>query len=1400
MTLLHLIHTKDAFKLFVILIGLILTSPTQAANCLPRLLNAVYPSASEEQRCLLIDKQGLVWIGSDAGIKSYDGYRFKSYKSDATTPNIFPSNTVISLTEGKDDVLWIGTRNGLVSMDKKTGKFTTHNLPGTNNRIIYTLFTAKDGKIWIGTDGGVTCYLPEKKAFLAYSSKNTTIIEANGKRHALHETLRAKSFTEDKRGNIYIGTWSEHLFRLDTKSNSMYRYTIPRDGESGNTYMLKMDHADRLWICTWGNGIKCMTRPLNQQNPGLIDLYKGDKNFAIHYNLVEDVVSHTIWVASRNGYGILNSDNIQAGFTYYNEIAGNSVKNVTDIKTDGKGNIWLLTMNNGLYHLFTRPSLFQTLPVIPMDATANRICSIFSIDGQHLWLTLAPAGIAQYDTKNQQTLFNNGISAFAALPYNTMNTHHSDIISNGKGALWFANNGFGITCLQDGKATSIDERNTHLVSDRFVNALYRTHQGVILAGEKQHLNCMLPSGKSYSILQGVDVRSITEDYAGNIWVATENQGILRIKGNFSYQKSLSIRYYNSAEGNFIVNDATQCLIDHKQRLWAISNSGGLFRYNTVKDAFESVNEDFHWDIGRIFSIIEDNQGCLWLTTDNALICLQVDENGEAQYTTYTREDGLGDLVFMPRSCFRMGNDLYFGSGRNLIHFNSAALYAHRKERQSANIIITDLLIDNKRFSELDSTLQEDLCDVTPQYLRTLTLPASINKFAVEFALLTYTNTDQCKYAYYLEGYDKEWHYVDASLRQASFENLPSGSYKLHVKAADSYGHWNEMAYTIHIKVLPPWYASWWAYLIYIVLLIAGIRLAIIWYRERLRTKNRLQMAVVFTNITHELLTPLTVISAAADSIKRIAPAADSQTDIIHNNINRLTRMLRQILEVRKAQAGKLQLKVSEGKLGDFCDDTCRNLMPMFQPKQLTFEPNITCMGETAWFDTDKVEKMLYNLLSNAVKYTNPGGKVSLSVSIAEGKATIVVSDTGIGISKEKMKHLYNRFLDGDYRQMNTIGTGIGLSLVNDLVKLHHGKIACDSEEGQGTTFTITLPIDKDNYAEAEMLKIEKNISAEESIILPAASKSEEAMASSQTNTDIEDLSKKTKEEKDSEETESENKDKDSENKDKNIENKKDSENKNKEYTILLVEDNQELLLLMSSLLSEKYNVLTAVNGEKAQRQIQKSSLDVVVTDVMMPVMDGIELTKWIKGNEDYSQLPVVMLTAKTQDEDRNEAYRVGADAYITKPFNLADLQLRIDNIIANRQRIRQKFQTQTDFKVEEQHYSNPDELFIKSVIEKVNEHIMDSEYGREQLAADLCISSSTLYNKLRAITGQNITSFISSIRMKEACRIIRSNPNIRINELCYEVGFSTPRYFSQCFKKEFGMGVKEYAESVINPS
>lgn len=739
------------------------------------------------------------------------------------------------------------------------------------------------------------------------------------------------------------------------------------------------------------------------------------------------------------------------------------------------------------------------------------------------------------------------------------------------------------------------------------------------------------------------------------------------------------------------------------------------------------------------------------------------------------------MIFMPSSCFKYGNELYFGSGRNLVSVNTA----HVKSNDMLpvlNMIVTDIITDGKRYAELDSTMQRKLGDTTPQYIRKLTIPASVGKFAIEFAILSYTNASQCKYAYFLEGYDTEWHYVDADVRQASFENIPSGHYKLHLKAADSYGRWTELSYPISIRVLPPWYASPWAWFVYVCMIIGGIYAAVLWYRDRLRTKNRLQMAVVFTNITHELLTPLTVISASADSIDNEHPELHSQTSLIHNNISRLTRMLRQILEVRKAQAGKLQLRVSEGLLGDFCAETCGSIMPIFSQKNLSFKQNITCMGAKAWFDSDKVEKILYNLLSNAVKYSNDGGSVCVDVTMSDNKATITVADNGIGISKDKMRHLYSRFLDGDYRRMNTMGTGIGLSLVRDLVVLHHGKIDCESEVGKGTKFTITIPVDRQSYNDEEIAKKPAEIS-----VMPTTASPQAVQAAAAASPDVNATAvcmpsgtlpvQQEKENKATENT---------------------TANEDKEYTVLLVEDNTELLQLMSKLLAPHFKIKTATNGERAQRIIEKTALDVVVTDVMMPVMDGIELTRWIKKSDDYAQLPVIMLTAKTQSDDRNEGYQAGADGYMTKPFNLEDLRLRIENIISNRERIRRKFQQQTSFDIEEQHYSSPEKVFVENVINHIKEHITDSDYGREQLAADLCISSSSLYNKLRATTGQNITNFISSIRLKEACRILRQQPDIRINELSYRVGFSTPRYFSQCFKKEFGMVVKEYVEQMKN--
>lgn len=700
----------------------------------------------------------------------------------------------------------------------------------------------------------------------------------------------------------------------------------------------------------------------------------------------------------------------------------------------------------------------------------------------------------------------------------------------------------------------------------------------------------------------------------------------------------------------------------------------------------------------------------------------------------------------------------------------------KHHKKNNKLIITDLLIDDVPFAMLDSVLKSDISKEMPHYTQEITIPAKVKKFDIEFALLTYGNASKNVYAYQLEGYDEDWQYCKPDVHKATFQNLSSGTYRLRLKGTDSYGQWQELPYTINIKVLPPWYASRIAFMLYILMLIGGIFGAARWYKERVKTRNSLQMGVILTNITHELLTPLTVISATIYKLKAMAPQYEEDYLVMDSNINRTTRLLRQILEVRKSQAGQLHLLVSRGNLVSFIEEACENIRPMAEHQQVRLKFNKPYSEGTAWFDADKMDKIIYNLLSNAIKYNKVGGKIDVSLSLGKEQAAITISDNGIGMSKEKMKHLYTRFFDGDYRKQNMPGTGIGLSLTHDLVKLHHGDIRCESLEGEGTTFTITLPIRKNAYAPDEIDVSNKRKAVDQKAI---------QQVSQEVN-----LEAPNSEEED---------------KPKLAPVRQSIFIRKNASKILVVEDNEELLALMLQVLSKNYHVFTAKNGKQAMNIIMKEKLDLVVSDVMMPIMDGIELTKQLKSDKSFWQLPIILLTAKNKEEDKTEAYAIGADAYITKPFKFEELEVRINALLANRKKMIEKIESEVSLQAsseaeaqQEVHLSNPEQAFVTRAKETIMQHLSDADYDREAFAKDMAMGESTLYNKVKATTGQTVIAFITSIRMKEAQRIIQSNPNILISEVAIQVGFNTPKYFSKCFKKEFGVFPKEYAEKLKN--
>lgn len=531
------------------------------------------------------------------------------------------------------------------------------------------------------------------------------------------------------------------------------------------------------------------------------------------------------------------------------------------------------------------------------------------------------------------------------------------------------------------------------------------------------------------------------------------------------------------------------------------------------------------------------------------------------------------------------------------------------------------------------------------------------------------------------------------------------------------------------------------------------------YVNMIGSRRSKRINKLFTNITHEVLTPLTIISASVEHLREKEPRFAGDYDLMELNIQRTVRLLQQVLETSKSQAGELKLLVAHGDVMSYIKNTASCIQPLMAKHGLTF--TIKCEPESmmGWIDTDKLDKIIFNLLSNAAKYSGDNGMVTLSVKTNKhfDHAIIEVKDNGLGIPRDKMKHLFERFYDGDYRHAHTIGTGIGLALTRDLVRLHRGTISCESHEGEGTTFVITIPINKKAF-DATQIDEQHQISLE----MPKNNISDFG------NRDF------VLEEEDSLSPEA-------------VEDA---------YKVLIVEDNLELLMLMSHLLGAKYRITIARDGVEALEKMRAKDQDLVISDVMMPRMDGNKLTKIVKSDPDLRHLPIILLTAKTQEEDKQKSLKLGADDYITKPFKMSDLQIRIDNIIANRKRIQSDFHEKTieEVNVDTEGISKADSAFLKKATECVMKHLDDAEYNRDTFAADMGASPSTLYNKLRSITGSSVSSFIRDIRMKEARRIIESESETRVSDLAYRVGFKDPKYFATIFKKEFGEQPSEYIE------
>lgn len=1340
---------------------------------------------SKDVQSVYQDRDGYIWVSTRNGLFQYDGYSLNTYKSNLFRSDLLTNNNVFCAAEDSKHRLWIGTYSGLNVLDKKTGVIRKINHPAMNGNSIPQVLITGDERILFATDWGIYEYLEDKDDFLCHAGENTG--------NVLPQTA-IKSLFEDDRGDIWIGTWDAGLYRYEKNSGKYFRY--PQMNRQNSAHYIFQDSRKNIWVGTWNGGLVLLKDAYHPEKTTWVTFRHDEKRPSgisddIIYAISEDLNTRSLWVGTRKGLSVLPPADHYTGteaFTnYYPSESENSIASdeVASLMRDRQGLMWVGMIGGGVNKVNTRKADFywdQLLEVKRMLKTTS-VRSILLDDDGLLWLGIGTYGLGVKDRRTGKFTYYTRMpefDRFRGISTVTCMMQHS-VTKN----IWFAAYDGGVYEVDKRAPVSQRVKNYlaqdvpwlagscvfYIFEDSKHNLWFATRNGVSMrtaGGQAVRLDTLQVGN---NLMRNIHTMYLTEGTDGDIWAASNTHGVLRLHCN--EKGDYTVTDYSATNGklNSVYADCLYC--DAKGRIWVGTGGSGLNLYDASTDTFLPVHDKWNLPGDAVVSIRSDKEGNLWLGSNAGLIKLTLTDNLEqATFRLYTTVDGLQDNIFIRSShAVAADGEMFFGGHRG---YNSFYPEKQREEAFSSSVVVTDIKIFNQPWGNLPAEERTEISELAPGFAREIQLDYWHNNFSIEFSALEYANPDRNQYAYRLVGFDADWQYTGGSKRFAYYNNLKPDTYTFQLKASNANGIWDEDTLQMKVVILPPPWKTWWAYTLYIMCACGVIYYTFRVVRNRIRLRNALHLREMeqakaeevnhaklqfFTNITHELLTPLTILSASVDELKRTAPAYKEQYRVMNNNINRLIRLLQQILEFRKAETGNLKLRVSQGDLTQFVHRSLDSFRPLMKKKDIQF--GITCSPTpfVAYFDPDKLDKILYNLLSNASKYNRPGGMVSVELSEGEeGMARLMVKDNGPGISAEAQKNLFKRFYEGDYRKFKTIGTGIGLSLVRDLVVLHRGTIAVESEEGKGTVFMVNFPVLRASYAEEEI---------EEGVPADAEAPRQELPV---------------------EEAEEDNFDESMD------EQNEESSSAGSTHSLLIVEDNEELLQLMTKLLGADYIIHTANNGKEAIEVVEREEIDLIVSDVMMPEMDGIEFCRYIKSKIETSHIPVVLLTAKNKEEDRVEAYESGADGFISKPFNLSVLHARISNLLRSRVRMGKDFKKQLVFEAKELNYTSVDEDFLQRAIDCVNRHLDDPEFDQAQLLEELHMTKSTFFRKLKSLTGLSYVSFIRNLRMKAACRIMEEKKNVRIADLAFAVGYNDSRYFSLSFKKEFGMQPSEYME------
>jgi signal transduction histidine kinase/ligand-binding sensor domain-containing protein/CheY-like chemotaxis protein/AraC-like DNA-binding protein len=1288
------------------------------------------------------DEDNFKYFATEGGVSKFDGYNFTSIRPGNEYPALENEN-IETLFKDVDNNIWIGTKEGgLAVLDAGTNKLRCHNhifssIPDKILRVI-TINQAGDGLIWIGTWGnGVFVIDPTDEKLITHYPSNQPVY----------------AIIKDQYDNMwYVG--NSRLCKYDPSEGRLFKF---------NTYnqmynLLEDKERNKIWM---------VGSRTNQVNLESFDYETQEiKQHAVNFNarFVKAMAldhQNRLWLGSWGDGLYISNDHVDHFERINTNPQGGIFDNVNysiilDIDIDKNGIAWLGTSHGGVLILYPNKG-FQLLKTnANYDKIDQNIISIFKDRSGKLFKGSLTDGLYEQDKSGDFNKVSNIVSA----KINTFHEHENTLfIGTAFGLYIVKNNDFSTAkrYIPYEKVTAIllDSKNRLWLGTQERGLKMTNYQE---DSDLENLTIYSVT-ENHRVLDNNRISHVKEDKEGNIWLATYAGLNLYDEENDKFYNQQSLISHRAT--SIIINDIH--LSNDKIYLGTPTGLSILSYKNKVLHLEEFFDKDKGLINDFICAIEEDRNGDLWLSTTTTITKYQKDLKN---FINYDREDGVMINSFHISSSLQDDNgNIYFGGSNGIITFEPSKIIS---DFNIPEVVYTKLVVNNKRLEVGDEVDGQVVLIKNIQRTNSVNLGYAQNHLSLSFAANDFFGPDNITYAYKLIGMQNEWITLGVK-NEINFTGLRPGKYELLVRASRNNQDWSE-AKRLEINIAtPPWY-TWWAFLIY-TFLIVGILILVRHYSSRqARLKAELRIIQIekekehelneakitfFTNISHEFRTPLTLIlSPVTELIEsyKLDEAVKEKLKLVENNSKRMLNLINQLLDFRKSEHGLLKLKTTKSDFIGFAREVFLNFKSIAAKKKISYHFDSNFDHFEMDFDRDQMEIVINNLLSNAFKYTKDKGIVRFEIEVADNQVCLLVKDTGIGLSEENKEKIFNRFFqvnrDGSGKM---VGSGIGLAFTKNIVDLHGGQILVDSVYNVGTTFTIYLPFKRqegalfdlnDNVEHLKTVGLHENISYESSEV--------------EVITD------------------------------------------DKMFTVLVADDNEDIRSYLKELLAEEYHVLEAEDGAQALKIIHQELPDLVISDVMMPNMDGITLCHELKSQISTSHIPVVLLTARTSLDYELEGLQTGAEDYITKPFNPGIVKTKIANILENRKKLREYFYNKVRFEpnTQEIHESNIDTEFIEKAIRLVNDNLQNEAFGIEMMVNELFMSQSTLFRKIKSLTGMSLTGFIRSIKLKAAAQLILQT-DMKLSQVAHESGFNDYKYFKKSFESQFGCLPSEYKNKVL---